>query len=128
MVLQALWHQERQQPVKYYLISADHFSADNVVKNLYKDKNFRFLLSKQFNIKNNNLLKSRLKDIIIENKKNVTKLEKLIHPKVRDKMKKFTNKNKNKKMLFYEIPLLIESSLMKYFDIIIFVKAKEIYD
>ena len=99
------------------------FSADNVVKNLYKDKNFRSLLSKRFNIKNNNFLKNYLKDIIIKSKKNVIKLEKLIHPKVRDKMKKFTNKNRNKKLLFYEIPLLIESKLMKYFDIIIFVKA-----
>ena len=39
-------------------------------------------------------------------------------------MKKFTNKNKNRKLLFYEIPLLIESKLMKYFNIIIFIKAK----
>ena len=43
------------------------FSADNVVQNLYKDKNFRSLLSKRFNIKNNNFLKSYLKDIIIKN-------------------------------------------------------------
>ena len=27
-------------------------------------------------------------------------------------------------MIFYEIPLLIESKLMKYFDIVIFIKAK----
>ena len=40
-------------------------------------------------------------------------------------MKKFTFKNKNKKILFYEIPLLIESKLMKYFNIIIFIKAKK---
>ena len=40
-------------------------------------------------------------------------------------MKKFTLKNKNKKFLFYEIPLLIESKLMKYFDNIIFIKAKK---
>ena len=40
-------------------------------------------------------------------------------------MKKFTNKNRNKKLLFYEIPLLIESKLMKYFNVIIFVKAKK---
>ena len=39
-------------------------------------------------------------------------------------MEKFTKKNKKRKMLFYEIPLLIESNLMKYFNIIIFVKAK----
>ena len=40
-------------------------------------------------------------------------------------MKKFTIKNKNKKFLFYEIPLLIESKLMKYFDKIIFIRSKK---
>ena len=40
-------------------------------------------------------------------------------------MKKFTDMNKKKKLLFYEIPLLIESKLMKYFNIIIFIKAKK---
>jgi dephospho-CoA kinase len=100
------------------------FSADKVVKNLYKDKNFKKLLSKIFNIKNNNLLKVNLKKILFNNKKNLKKLEKIIHPRVRDYMRKFTNKYKNKKLLFYEIPLLIESRLMNYFNIIIFVKAK----
>ena len=41
-------------------------------------------------------------------------------------MKNFSNLNKRKKFLFYEIPLLIENKLMKYFDIIIFIKAKKI--
>ena len=99
------------------------FSADHVVKNFYKDKNFRKLLSNRFNIKNNNLIKINLKKKIFNNKKNIKKLEKIVHPKVRSHMKKFTNKYKNKKLLFYEIPLLIESRLMKYFNIIIFVKA-----
>ena len=40
-------------------------------------------------------------------------------------MKEFTSKNKNKKILFYEIPLLIESKLMKFFNIIIFIKSKK---
>ena len=40
-------------------------------------------------------------------------------------MKNFTSVNKNKRFLFYEIPLLIESKLMKYFNIIIFIKAKK---
>ena len=40
-------------------------------------------------------------------------------------MRKFTLQNKNKKFLFYEIPLLIESKLMKLFDIIIFIKSKK---
>jgi len=100
------------------------FSADKIVKKLYKDENFKRLLSKKFNIKNDNFIKKNLKKIIFANKKNILKLEKIIHPQVRINMKKFTNKNKNKKLLFYEIPLLIESKLMKYFNIIIFVKAK----
>jgi len=40
-------------------------------------------------------------------------------------MKKFSINNQRKKTVFYEIPLLIESNLMKYFDIIIFIKAKK---
>ena len=40
-------------------------------------------------------------------------------------MKNFTSKNKNKKLLFYEIPLLIESKLMKYFNSVVFIKAKK---
>ena len=40
-------------------------------------------------------------------------------------MRSFTFKNKNKKLLFYEIPLLIESKLMKYFNVIVFIKAKK---
>ena len=40
-------------------------------------------------------------------------------------MRKFTLQNKNKRFLFYEIPLLIESKLMKYFNIIIFIKARK---
>ena len=53
------------------------------------------------------------------------KLEKLIHPLVRKEMKRFTFKNRNKKMIFYEIPLLIESKLMKLFNVIIFVKSNK---
>ena len=43
---------------------------------------------------------------------------------MRKEIKKFYFLNQNKKKLFYEIPLLIESKLMRYFDVIIFIKAK----
>ena len=49
----------------------------------------------------------------------------MIHPLVRKKMKKFTQKNRNKKILLYEIPLLIESKLMNYFNVIIFIMSKK---
>ena len=40
-------------------------------------------------------------------------------------MVKFSKQNLNKKMLFYEIPLLIESKLMNHFNVIIFIKANK---
>ena len=101
------------------------FSADKAVKELYKNKHFKSLVSKKFKIKNNSQLKKSLKKLILKNKNNINKLERIIHPLVRKEMKNFTVKNKNKKLLFYEIPLLIESKLMKNFNSVVFIKAKK---
>ncbi len=100
------------------------FSADKVVQKLYNERKFKRLLSKKLKIPDNNLIKKNLKKIIKKNKSNLKKLEKIIHPRVRSEMKKFTIKNRKRKLLFYEIPLLIESNLMKNFNVIIFIKAK----
>ena len=35
------------------------------------------------------------------------------------------SKNRNKEIIFFEIPLLIESKLAKYFDVIIFIKSNK---
>ncbi len=101
------------------------FSADVAVKELYKSPNFKSLISQKFKIKNNNQIKKNLKKIIFNNGANLKKLEKIIHPLVRKKMRKFTSQNKNKKMIFYEIPLLIESKLTKLFNVVIFIKSKK---
>ena len=101
------------------------FSADKAVKELYQDKNFKSLIRRRFKIKSNSQIKKYLKKLILEKKENIRKLEKIIHPLVRKKMRSFTSQNRNKRLLFYEIPLLIESNLMKYFHIIIFIKAKK---
>ena len=101
------------------------FSADKAVKELYKNNHFKSLIGRRFKIKNNNQLKKFLKNLILKNKDNIKKLEKIIHPLVRKKMKSFTSQNRNKRLLFYEIPLLIESKLMKNFNVIIFIKAKK---
>ena len=101
------------------------FSADMVVKELYQNKDFKSLVRKRFKIKSNNQIKKALKKLILEKKENMAKLEKIIHPLVRKKMRSFTSRNRNKRLLFYEIPLLIENKLMKYFNIVIFIKAKK---
>ena len=71
----------------------------------------------------NSQLKNEIKKLIRQKKINLKKLEKIIHPIVRTKMKKFVNKNNKKKILIFEIPLLIESKLVKHFDIIILVSC-----
>tara|TARA_B100000902_G_C27110815_1_gene813467 strand:- start:192 stop:758 length:567 start_codon:yes stop_codon:yes gene_type:complete len=101
------------------------FSADKAVKELYQNKNFKSLIRREFKIKTNNQIKKSLKKLILENKKNIRKLEKIIHPLVRRKMRSFTSQHRNKRLLFYEIPLLVESKLMKYFNIVIFIKTKK---
>ena len=101
------------------------FSADKVVKKLYNKDSFKRLIAKKLNFHTNLKFKNEIKNKILQQRKNLRKLEKIIHPLVRKEMFAFLKKNKNKKYLFFEIPLLIESKLTKYFDIIIFVKSKK---
>ena len=100
------------------------FSADKVVKNLYKKNSFKSLVAKKLDLQLNTKFKDEVKVKILQKKENLKKLEKIIHPLVRKEMLVFLRKNKNKKFLFFEIPLLIESRMTKYFDTIIFIKSK----
>jgi dephospho-CoA kinase len=99
------------------------FSADKVVKSLYKKKFFTNILIKKFKLNQSKNIKQQIKLILKKNIKDLNKLESIIHPLVRKEMKIFLKK-KNK-FLFLEIPLLIESKLAKYFDKIVFVDAKK---
>ena len=101
------------------------FSADSIVKKLYSQKKFRKHISKKLKIQSSSNIKSLIKQKILRDKSFFKKLEKIIHPFVRKEMINFTQKHKNKKFIFFEIPLLVESRLMKYFDIIFFIKAKK---
>ena len=99
------------------------FSADKTVFNLYKKKNFVKILNKKFKLNQKKNIKEQIKLVLKKNKKNLHKLETIIHPLVRKEMKIFLKKKD--KFLFLEIPLLIESKLKKYFDKVIFVDAKK---
>ena len=100
------------------------FSADEVVKKIYKKTYFQKVILKKLKIKSRSNFKKKIKNIIFSKKGTLKKLEEIIHPMVRKEMLVFLKKNKNKKFLFLEIPLLIESKLTRYFDVIIFIKSK----
>ena len=103
------------------------FNADNEVKFIYKKNKECFKQMKKklpkF-IKSFPIKKKELISAIDSNKKNLKLISSVVHPLVRDKMKKFINKNKKRSMIIFDIPLFIENNLNKKKDIIVFVNSK----
>ena len=62
---------------------------------------------------------------IITDQHNLKKIVKIVHPEVRSSMNDFIKKNKNKKFVILDIPLLIENKINKKNDILIFVDAEK---
>jgi len=104
------------------------FDADQEVKKIYLNdqKCFKKLKKKlpkfisSFPIKKNEIGKA-----ILENKNNLKKINNIVHPIIRTGMKKFFKKNKNKKIIVLDIPLLLENKLNKKNYILIFVRARK---
>jgi len=100
------------------------FNADLEVKKIYKTNRKCFKkLNKKFpkNIKKFPIIKNELKKIV--NKKNIKIISKIVHPYVRVQLKKFLKKNKSKKYVVLDIPLLIENKLNNKSDILIYIKT-----
>ena len=102
-----------------------YFSADSAVKKFYKNKNFIKNIKKILKLQNSGNINKEVKHLLLNKNSILKKLEKFIHPLVRKKMKRFMVLNKNKKIMILEIPLLIESKIMKLFDVIIFVSSRK---
>lgn len=101
------------------------FSADKVVKKIYKKNSFKKKIAKKLKFNLNTKFKKNLQSKILNKQSNLKKLEKLIHPLVRKEMFIFLKRYKNRKTLFLEIPLLVEGKLNKYFDLTIFIKSSK---
>ena len=104
------------------------FNADDEVAKLYKKNRRCFNKLKKAlpkYIQTFPVNKSSLSQAIIENNYNLKKIINIIHPEIRMKMKQFIKKNKNKKMVILDIPLLIENKMNKKKDILIFVEASK---
>jgi len=59
------------------------------------------------------------------NQNNLKKIVKIVHPEIRFRMNNFIKKNKKKKFVILDIPLLLENNLNKKNDILIFINAKK---
>jgi dephospho-CoA kinase len=102
------------------------FNADIEVSKLYqKEKKIFTKLKKKlpkyifsFPIK-----KKEISKAILANNSNLKKIVKIVHPEIRRKMKFFIKKNKNKKLVILDIPLLLENKINNKRDVLIFVQA-----
>ena len=105
------------------------FDADKQVSKIYKENNncFKKLKKKLPNfIKSFPIKKKELKKAVLNNKNNLKKIENIVHPEVQKYMKKFIKINKNKKILIFDIPLLIENKIYnKNKMVLVFVDAKK---
>jgi len=69
--------------------------------------------------------KNIITQAIIDNNYNIKKIVRIIHPEIRIKMNEFMKKNKLKKAIVLDIPLLMENKINKKNDILIFVDANK---
>ena len=110
------------------LFNSPVFNADREVNFLYKNSKECF---KKLNKKIPNFVdkfpisKKQLIKAINHDKKNLKKISSVVHPFVRKKMKFFLEKNKKKKIVILDIPLLIENKLYNNKDILLFVRSSQ---
>ena len=104
------------------------FNADYEVSKLYKkNKKVFYQLKKnlpkyfyKFPIDKNEVTKA-----ILSNSKNLNKIISIVHLEVKKKMNIFLKKNKKKKIVILDIPLLLENRINKKKDVLIYVQSKK---
>ena len=69
--------------------------------------------------------KTEISQAIIDSQYNLQKIVKIVHPEVRFRMNNFIKKNKHRKFVVLDIPLLVENKINKNKDILIFVDARK---
>ena len=104
------------------------FNADFEVSKLYKKERKIFnklnkVLPKYF--QTFPIIKTEVSKAILANKSNLNKIVKIIHLEVRKKMNIFLKKNKHKKIVILDVPLLLENNLNDKKDILVFIQSKK---
>ena len=105
------------------------FNADYEVSKLYKkDKKIFKKLKKKLPkyISSFPINKNEITKAILSNKVNLQKIISIVHLEIRKLLKLFLIKNRNKKIIILDIPLLLENKINNKKDILVFVDSKKI--
>ena len=105
------------------------FNADYEVSKLYeKNKNvyqkFKKILPEY--IYDFPIDKIQLSKAILANNSNLKKIIKIVHKEIRNKLQSFLIKNKKKRFVILDIPLLLENKINKKKDILVYVESDKI--
>ena len=105
------------------------FNADKEVGKLYRKNKKIFnklkkILPKYFN--SYPIKKHEVTEAILANSNNLKKIINVVHLEIRKKMNVFLKKNKNKKVVILDIPLLLENRINKKSDILVFIQSKKL--
>ena len=103
------------------------FNADYEVSKLYQQNknvfnNLKIKLPKY--IHSFPVRKEEVSLAILSNKANLKKIINIVHKEIRKKMNQFLKKNRNKKIVVLDIPLLLENKINKKEDVLIYVQSK----
>ena len=104
------------------------FNADYEVSKLYKkDKKIFKKLKKKLPkyISSFPINKNEITKAILSNKVNLKKIITIVHLEIRKILKLFLKKNRNKKVIILDIPLLLENKINNKDDILVFVDSKK---
>jgi len=104
------------------------FNADDEVTKIYKqNKNIFNKLKRKLPkyIYSFPVEKKEISNAILSNKNNLNKIIKIVHFEIRKKLNYFLNKNKNKKIVILDIPLLLENKINKKKDVLVYVQSKK---
>ena len=104
------------------------FNADHEVSELYKrDRKIYLKLKKKLPkyIHTFPINKIEITKAILTNKNNLKKIIDVVHKEIREKLRIFLKKNRNKKFVILDIPLLIENKIFNKNDVLIFVESKK---
>ena len=104
------------------------FNADQEVSRLYhNDKKIYAKLQKKLPnyIESFPIKKQEISKAILSKNSNLKYIVKIVHSEIRKKMKFFINKNKQKKIIILDIPLLLENRINNKKDVLIFVDSKK---
>lgn len=101
------------------------FSSDEIVLDLYKNKNVIAKINKAFNLTFSDVVdKTVLRKYLLDNPKDINKLNKIVHPLVKEGIIRQIAQHK-KGIIVFEVPLLFEANLENLFDYIIAVDVNK---